>query len=77
MSQITSFIVDPKKFEIFKEKKRRYFKNFEAGQPYHHAIHWFKAIVGNSFWTDPEIAAALEGKNMEYYVLVDQVCIFH
>ena len=62
MSQMTSFVVDPKKFEIFKEVLLRHYKNFKADQPYSHASHYFRAVLASHNWTIPEIAVAMEGK---------------
>ncbi len=62
MNQMTTFVVDPKKFEIFKDINSRDYKNFVAEQPYVHAMHWFSAVVASRKWTTPEKAAAIGGK---------------
>ncbi len=64
---MTTIVVDPKKFEIFKEIKSRDFKDFSAEQPYHNAMHWFDAVLASHHWTIPEMAAALEGKGQVVY----------
>lgn len=74
MSQMTTFVVDPKKFEIFKEINGRDYKNFVAEQPYHHAMHWFSAVVASCKWTTPEMAAALEGKDQVISVHISFIC---
>ena len=56
------FVVDPKKFNIFKEALSRKFNNFRAEQPYSHAFYYGEMLLDSQFWTVEEAGGALEGE---------------
>lgn len=64
MDRMTHFIVDPKKFDIFKELLGRKFKNFKAEQPHSHATYYTSIVLDSQAWTVDQAAAGLEGNTI-------------
>nr|XP_022903817.1 insulin-degrading enzyme [Onthophagus taurus] len=60
MEKLTSFKIDPKRFEIFKENYIRMLKNFAAEQPYQHAVYYLAVLLTEHSWTKQELLAATE-----------------
>ncbi len=60
MKKMTHFVVDAKRFEIFKEIISRNLKNFRAEQPHTHAMYFCNVILESCAWTREELAEAIE-----------------
>ncbi|GLH05411.1 SFRICE_018075 [Gryllus bimaculatus] len=63
--KLTSFKIDPKRFEILKENYIRGLKNFEAEQPYQHAINYLSIILAEQAWIKEELLAACDDLHLE------------
>lgn len=55
LKELFAFEVDPKTFEIFKERYIRTLKNFSAEQPYKLAIYYLSVILTEYAWTKQEL----------------------
>lgn len=63
--KLTSFKIDQKRFEILKENYIRGLKNFEAEQPYQHAINYLSVILAEQAWIKEELLAATSDLRLE------------
>uniref|UniRef100_A0A1B6FWC7 Insulin-degrading enzyme n=2 Tax=Cuerna arida TaxID=1464854 RepID=A0A1B6FWC7_9HEMI len=71
IEKLTNFKIDPKRFEILKENYIRGLKNFEAEQPYQHAVYFLAVILSEQAWTKEELlnaAADLTLERMEAFI---------
>lgn len=59
MDQLFSFEFCPKRFDIIKEKMFRALKNFNAEQPYQHAVYYLALILTEHAWTKQELIDAV------------------
>lgn len=58
MEKLTTFKVDPKRFEILKERYLRNLRNFESEQPHQHATYYLSLLLTEHAWTKDELLAA-------------------
>ncbi|XP_018331415.1 insulin-degrading enzyme [Agrilus planipennis] len=65
MEKLTSFKIDPKRFEIFKENYIRQLKNFAAEQPYQHAVYYLAVLLTEHSWTKEELLASTDQLTIE------------
>uniref|UniRef100_A0A1L8DTM9 Insulin-degrading enzyme n=2 Tax=Nyssomyia neivai TaxID=330878 RepID=A0A1L8DTM9_9DIPT len=65
LNALYNFEVDPKRFEIFKEKYTRTLKNFEAEQPYQHAVYYLGVLLTEFAWTKKELLDATKAATPE------------
>ncbi|XP_049939528.1 insulin-degrading enzyme [Schistocerca serialis cubense] len=71
VEKLTNFKIDPKRFDILKEHYIRGLKNFEAEQPYQHAVYYSAVLLAEQAWTKEELLAAtheLTLKNVEAFI---------
>lgn len=62
LDQMFSFKIDPKRFEILKEQYIRGLKNFQAEQPYQHAVYYLALLLTEHSWTKQELIDAASCK---------------
>ncbi|XP_017301100.1 insulin-degrading enzyme [Diaphorina citri] len=60
--------IDPKRYEIIKEQYYRGLKNFEAEQPYQHAIYSISLCLFERAWSKTELLESLDGITREKLV---------
>ncbi|XP_050359378.1 insulin-degrading enzyme [Nymphalis io] len=60
IDHIVNFKADPKRFEIMKESHIRAIKNFEAEQPYQHAVYQQALCLSDVVWTRCQLLKAAE-----------------
>ncbi|KAK3095847.1 hypothetical protein FSP39_019946 [Pinctada imbricata] len=60
IEKLTTFKVDPKRFEIYKENYTRGLKNFHAEQPHQHAIYYTNVLMSEVMWTKDELLGAID-----------------
>lgn len=60
MEKMTSFEIDPQRFEVLKENYIRGLKNFRAEQPHQHAIYYTAVLTSETMWTKEELLDATE-----------------
>lgn len=60
--------IDPKRYEIIKEQYYRGLKNFEAEQPYQHAIYNISLCLFEKAWSKTDLLEALDGITREKLV---------
>ncbi|KAG8226944.1 hypothetical protein J437_LFUL004662 [Ladona fulva] len=65
IERMTNFQIDPKRFAILKENYIRSLKNFEAEQPYQHAVYYLAVLLVEQAWTKVELLAATEELTVE------------
>lgn len=65
METLTSFKVDKKRFDIFKENYIRSLKNFAAEQPYQHAVYYLALLMTEHSWSKQELLAATDQLSIE------------
>lgn len=65
LERMTSFKVDPKRFEIFKEMYTRSLKNFSAEQPHQHAIYYTSVLMSEFMWTKEELLQCVDEMTVE------------
>ncbi|KAG5874566.1 hypothetical protein JTB14_019568 [Gonioctena quinquepunctata] len=65
MEKLTSFKIDPKRFNIVKENYIRNLKNFEAEQPYQHAVYYLTVLLTEHSWTKQELLSATDQITIE------------
>ncbi|XP_033214183.1 insulin-degrading enzyme isoform X2 [Belonocnema kinseyi] len=58
MDKMVSFSIDEKRFEILKENFIRGLKNFEAEQPYQHAVYYLAVLLAEQVWVKDELLDA-------------------
>lgn len=57
--RMASFKVDPQRFNILKESYKRELTNFEAEQPYKHAVYYMTLLISEKGWTKQQLLDAL------------------
>lgn len=62
IEQMFDFNFCPKRFEIIKEQLYRSLKNFNAEQPYQHAVYYLALILTEHAWTKQELVDAVSCK---------------
>ncbi|XP_044595183.1 insulin-degrading enzyme isoform X2 [Cotesia glomerata] len=60
IDRMVNFKVDKQRFEIIKEIYIRNLKNFEADQPYQHAVYYLAVLLTEQGWTKDELLEATE-----------------
>ncbi|XP_023021581.1 insulin degrading metalloproteinase isoform X2 [Leptinotarsa decemlineata] len=65
MEKLTNFKVDSKRFNILKENYIRNLKNFEAEQPYQHAVYYLTVLLTEHSWTKQELLSATDQITIE------------
>nr|WBY50760.1 insulin degradation protein [Helicoverpa armigera] len=60
MDQMIGFTADPKRFHIMKENHIRAIKNFEAEQPYQHAVYQQALCLADVVWTRCQLLEAAD-----------------
>ncbi|XP_039282845.1 insulin-degrading enzyme isoform X2 [Nilaparvata lugens] len=65
IDKMTNFTIDPKRFEILKENFIRSLKNFEAEQPYQHAVYYLTVLLSEHAWTVDQLLAAAHEMTVE------------
>ncbi|CAG9815290.1 unnamed protein product [Phaedon cochleariae] len=65
MEKLANFKIDPKRFEIIKENYIRNLKNFDAEQPYQHAVYYLTVLLTEHSWTKLELLAATDQITIE------------
>ena len=61
MDRMTHFTVDQRRFTVHKENMARQLKNFDAEQPYKHAVYYTRALLVQPCWTNAELVEAVDG----------------
>lgn len=67
LDQMFNFEFDVKRFEIYKEQLQRSLKNYQAEQPYQHAVYYLALILTEQAWTKQELADAVS-RNYDFYL---------
>lgn len=70
MDQLFSFEFCPKRFDIIKEKMFRALKNFNAEQPYQHAVYYLALILTEHAWTKQELIDAVSRK---FWIIISRL----
>ncbi|CAG2227488.1 IDE [Mytilus edulis] len=65
LEKMTTFKVDPKRFEIYKEMYTRSLKNFSAEQPHQHAIYYTSVLMSEFMWTKDELLQCVDEMTVE------------
>ncbi|XP_045108140.1 insulin-degrading enzyme-like isoform X1 [Portunus trituberculatus] len=65
MERMTSFTVDPKRFEILKDAYVRGLRNFNADQPHQHVVHYTSLLLAEHGWTKEELLEATNEMTVE------------
>uniref|UniRef100_A0A1W7RAD0 Insulin-degrading enzyme n=1 Tax=Hadrurus spadix TaxID=141984 RepID=A0A1W7RAD0_9SCOR len=65
MDKLTSFNIDPKRFEILKESYIRGLKNFQAEQPHQHAVYYTCLLLAERIWSNDELLDVAEELTVE------------
>ncbi|KAL8568009.1 hypothetical protein ACOMHN_029184 [Nucella lapillus] len=65
LDRLTTFTVDPQRFDIIKEACERGLRNFRAEQPHQHAVYYTTVIMSEVTWTKEELLSALEDVTVE------------
>jgi len=60
INKMVTFEIDPKRYEIIKEKYHRALVNFKADQPHQHAIYYTSVLMAEQMWTKEELLKSLE-----------------
>ncbi|KAK0161382.1 hypothetical protein PV327_009858 [Microctonus hyperodae] len=58
MDKMVNFTIDKQRFNILKENYIRSLKNFEAEQPYQHAVYYLAVLLAEQVWTKDELLDA-------------------
>lgn len=59
LDDLFAFDFDSRRFEIYKEQLLRSLKNYQADQPYQHAIYYLALILTDHAWTKLELIDAV------------------
>lgn len=59
LDHLFAFDFDVRRFDIYKEQLLRSLKNYEAEQPYQHAVYYLALILTEHAWTKQELADAV------------------
>ncbi|CAG0915335.1 unnamed protein product [Notodromas monacha] len=70
MDKLISFNPDPVRFEVLKEVYIRSLKNFEADQPYNHAMHYTTLILAARSWSNKQL---LDDANRQNALTVEKL----
>ncbi|XP_053623263.1 insulin-degrading enzyme [Plodia interpunctella] len=62
---IVNFKADPQRFEIMKENHVRAIKNFQAEQPYQHAVYQQALVLSDVVWTRCQLLEAAESMTVQ------------
>merc|ERR1711962_872943 len=68
---MTSFTVDPKRFEILKDAYVRALKNFNADQPHQHVVYYTSLLLAEHAWTKEDLLNAtseLTVQSLEWFI---------
>ncbi|CAH1784511.1 unnamed protein product [Owenia fusiformis] len=65
MDILTSFRIDPQRYEIIKESYIRSLQNFRAEQPHQHAIYYTSMLMSEAYWTKEELLEAIDEVTLE------------
>lgn len=65
IDKMTNFTIDPKRFVILKENFIRSLKNFDAEQPYQHAVYYLTILLTEHAWTIEQLLAAANDMTVE------------
>ncbi|CAG9106505.1 unnamed protein product [Plutella xylostella] len=65
IDELVNFKCDPKRFEIMKENHIRAIKNFDAEQPYQHAVYQQALCLSELAWTKGQLLEAAEAMTPE------------
>ncbi|XP_050730176.1 insulin-degrading enzyme-like isoform X1 [Eriocheir sinensis] len=65
MERMTSFQVDPKRFEILKDAYVRALRNFSADQPHQHVVYYTSLLLAEHGWTKEELLEATNEMTVE------------
>ncbi|XP_053683115.1 insulin-degrading enzyme [Sabethes cyaneus] len=60
LNDMYNFEIDEKRFEILKEQYVRNLKNYNAEQPYHHAVYYLALLLSEQAWSKQELIDASE-----------------
>ncbi|XP_008554389.2 insulin-degrading enzyme isoform X1 [Microplitis demolitor] len=60
LDRMVNFTADKQRFEIIKELYIRNLKNFEADQPYQHAVYYLAVLLTEQGWSKDELLEAIE-----------------
>ncbi|PVD29637.1 hypothetical protein C0Q70_08892 [Pomacea canaliculata] len=60
VERLTTFVIDPQRFDIIKEAYERGLRNFSAEQPHQHAVYFTSVLMSEIMWTKEELLMALE-----------------
>ncbi|XP_006823134.1 insulin-degrading enzyme-like, partial [Saccoglossus kowalevskii] len=60
LEKMTSFHIDEKRFDIFKESHIRSLNNFRAEQPHQHALYYTSVLMAEHAWTKDELLDCVE-----------------
>lgn len=65
MERMTSFTVDPKRFEILKDAYVRALRNFNADQPHQHVVYYTSLLLSEHGWAKEELLEAANEMTVE------------
>ncbi|XP_076044547.1 insulin degrading metalloproteinase isoform X2 [Oratosquilla oratoria] len=65
IDRMTTFKVDPKRFDILKDAYVRALKNFNADQPHQHVVYYTSLLLAEHGWTKEELLQATEDLSVE------------
>ncbi|XP_063610244.1 insulin-degrading enzyme-like isoform X2 [Penaeus indicus] len=65
MERMTTFTVDPKRFEILKDAYVRALRNFRADQPHQHVVFYTSLLLAEHGWTKEELLNATSELTVE------------
>lgn len=68
IEQMFDFNFCPKRFDIIKEQLYRSLKNFNAEQPYQHAVYYLALILTEHAWTKQELVDAVSCKSLNFTI---------
>ena len=60
LHELVEFKVDPRRFEILKDRVRRQYTNFDHEEPFRHAHYYLTYLLQETMWTPREKLAELE-----------------
>ncbi|XP_046427439.1 insulin-degrading enzyme isoform X1 [Neodiprion fabricii] len=65
IDRMVSFRIDVQRFDIIKENYIRGLKNFDAEQPYQHAVYYLAVLLAETVWTKDELLDATSHLTVE------------
>lgn len=63
--RMASFKIDPQRFSILKESYQRNLINFEAEQPYKHAVYYTTLLISEKGWTKKQLLESINDFTIE------------